>query len=96
VKPFAERYGTLRLRDVDVQLALEWLGEKRWTHGGLRAMFTDARNAGLIDANPFTGLRLPGSHGRRDLEVVSEDRCIVYASARWKCGRQKSASLSEP
>lgn len=72
IKPFADRYGKLRLRDVDVQLALEWLGEKRWTHGGLRAMFTDARNAGLIDSNPFTGLRLAGSHGRKNLKVLSE------------------------
>jgi integrase len=73
VKPFAERYGKLRLREVDVQLALEWLGEKRWTHGGLRAMFTDARNAGFIDTNPFTGLRLAGSHGRKNLDVLAED-----------------------
>lgn len=74
VKPFAERYGKLRLCEVDVPLALEWLSEKRWTHGGLRAMFTDARNAGLIDSNPFTGLRLAGSHGRKNLKVLSESQ----------------------
>lgn len=71
VKPFAERHGSLRLRDVDVPLALEWLREKRWTHGGVRAMFSDARRQGLIDVNPFTGLRLKGSRGRADLDVLS-------------------------
>jgi len=72
VRAFAERHGSLRLRDVDVELALEWLGEKRWTHGGLRAMFTDARHAGLIDDNPFAGLRLRGTGGRRNLDVLPE------------------------
>jgi len=71
VKPFVERHGNLRLRDVHVPLALEWLREKRWTHGGVRAMFSDARRQGLIDSNPFTGLRLKGSRGRADLDVLS-------------------------
>jgi hypothetical protein len=63
VRQFVDRHGSLQLRDVDVELALEWLGEKRWTHGGLRAMFTDARHAGLIESNPFAGLRLRGTPG---------------------------------
>jgi integrase len=67
-----ERHGALQLRAVDVELALEWLREKRWTHGGLRAMFSDARKAGLIEHNPFTGLRLRGTGGRKDLVVLSE------------------------
>jgi integrase len=69
VKPFADRHGTVRLRDVTVEMALEWLTEKRWTLGGLRAMFTDARRVGLVDANPFAGLGLKGSRGRRDLDI---------------------------
>jgi integrase len=72
VRQFADRHGSTRLRDVDVELALEWLGEKRWTHGGLRAMFTDARHAGLIDLNPFSGLRLRGTGGRKNLDVLAE------------------------
>jgi len=72
VRQFVDRHGELRLRDVDVELALEWLGEKRWTHGGLRAMFTDARHAGLIDNNPFAGLRLRGTGGRKNLDVLAE------------------------
>jgi integrase len=72
VRQFVERYGSLRLRDVDAQLAWEWLAEKRWTLGGLRAMFSDARKAGLVEANPFTGLRLRGSGGRKNLDVLTE------------------------
>jgi integrase len=34
-------------------------------------MFSDARRRGLIDTNPFTNLRLRGSRGRKDLEVLT-------------------------
>lgn len=67
VKPFVAAYGDRPLRDVDIELAYSWLGEKRWTHGGLRAMFSDARRIGLVEANPFAGLRLRGSPGRKHL-----------------------------
>jgi len=71
VRPFAEKHGDLLLDEVGVELALEWLSEKRWTHGGIRAMFSDARRMGLVEANPFTGLRLRGARGRKDLDVLS-------------------------
>lgn len=71
VRPFVRRHGELLLSDVTVKLAYEWVGEKRWTHGGVRAMFSDARRMGLIESNPFTGLRLRGSRGRRDIDVLS-------------------------
>jgi integrase len=34
-------------------------------------MFTDARHAGLIDSNPFAGLRLRGTGGRKNLDVLT-------------------------
>jgi integrase len=71
VKQFEATHGALALRDVSVELALEWVGDHRWTLGGLRAMFTDARRVGLVDGNPFAGLRLRGSHGRKDLVVLT-------------------------
>jgi len=37
----------------------------------LRAMFSDARRAGLVDLNPFAGLGLLGSRGRKDLDVLT-------------------------
>jgi integrase len=63
----------MRLRDVTVELALEWVAEKRWTLGGLRAMFSDARRVGLVDDNPFAGLGLNTTRGRKDLAVLKRN-----------------------
>lgn len=71
VRAFVREHGHLRLRAVTVELALEWAGEHRWAHGGLRAMFSDARRAGLIETNPFSGLGLRGTRGRKDLDVLT-------------------------
>lgn len=73
VTPFERAHGAMPLRDVSVELALEWMGEHRWTLGGIRAMFSDARRVGLVDINPFTGLRLRGSRGRKDIDVLARD-----------------------
>jgi hypothetical protein len=55
VSPFVDQCGDMLLRDVDVELALDWLEVRRmrWTLNGLRAMFTDARRAGHIERNPL-------------------------------------------
>jgi integrase len=74
------------LREVSVELALEWMGEHRWTLGGLRAMFSDARRIGLVDTNPFAGLRLRGSRGRKDIDLPSRDeidQLAGYADEVW-------------
>jgi integrase len=74
------------LRDVSVELALEWMGKHRWTLGGIRAMFSDARRVGLVDTNPFAGLRLRGSHGRKDIDVLTRDevnRLAEFAVEVW-------------
>lgn len=55
VAPFERAHGSMTLRDVSVEMALEWMGEHRWTLGGIRAMFSDARRVGLADTNPFAG-----------------------------------------
>jgi len=86
VKPFAEAYGSLPLADVDTQFAYEWLRERRWTLTGIRAMFSDARRLGLVQSNPFAGLRLRGSHGRKNLDVLSVDevhRLVASADEVW-------------
>jgi integrase len=72
-KNFVEEHGSARLRAVDAEMALEWLSTHRWTLGGMRAFFTDAKRAGLVDANPFAGLGLAGSRGRKDLAVLTVD-----------------------
>ncbi|MDQ3090661.1 MAG: site-specific integrase [Actinomycetota bacterium] len=69
IKPFVSVHGAVPLRDVTVEIALEWALERRWTLGGVRAMFSDARRRGLVGTNPFTNLRLRGSLGRKNLDV---------------------------
>jgi len=71
VKPFVDRYGKLRLTDIDRTLAYSWLSEKRWTHGGIRAMFSDGVRLDLVATNPFSGLRLSGTRGRKDIDVLT-------------------------
>lgn len=86
VRPFERAHGAMRLRDVGVEFALEWVGEYRWTLGGVRAMFSDARRVGLVDTNPFAGLRLRGSRGRRDLDVLTREeveRLAACATEVW-------------
>jgi integrase len=46
-----------------------------------RAMLNDAIDAGLIRANPFAGLRLEQSRGRKDLEALTEDEVVELADA---------------
>ena len=83
VKPFAAEYGDMLLRDVDVELALEWLEVRkiRWTVGGLRAMFSDARRAGLIERNPFLGLGLSTGPGRKNIELLTLGQVLELADA---------------
>jgi integrase len=86
VAPFERAHGSMTLRDVSVELALEWMGEHRWTLGGIRAMFSDARRVGLVDTNPFAGLRLRGSRGRKDIDIPARDeveRLAEYAVEVW-------------
>jgi integrase len=83
---FERAHGAMPLRDVSVELALEWMGEHRWTLGGIRAMFSDARRVGLVDTNPFAGLRLRGSRGRKDIDVLTRDevdQLAAYAVEVW-------------
>ena len=80
-RPLAEEYPDVFLADIDAEFALSWLlwpdgpenKDRRWTHNGARAMFKFAVLNGLIAVNPFNGLRLRGSKGRADLEVLSND-----------------------
>jgi integrase len=86
VRRFVREYGHLRLRDVTVELALEWARDHRWCHGGIRAMFSDARRADLIEQNPFAGLRLAGTRGRKDLDVLTRaevERLAECATEVW-------------
>jgi len=83
IQPFVRKYGDMPLVDVDVELALEWIEilDKGWTLGGLRAMFTDARRAGLVPVNPFVGLGQSRGHGRKHIDVLTVAQVLDLAEA---------------
>jgi integrase len=72
-KAFAERYGDRPIATIDAKIVAEWLqgGANVGTVDKLRTMFNDARRpqAGmLVDRNPWAGLRLQRSNGRKDIQ----------------------------
>ncbi len=74
---FVDRYGETPIRAVDDDLVREYrrAGRNEGTVAALRAMFNDAARADagrLVDRNPFAGLRLPQSRGRRDVQPPAQ------------------------
>lgn len=74
---FVEAHGQLPIRAVDDELVREYRrgGRNDGTVPALRAMFNDAMRADagrLVDRNPFAGLRLRQSRGRRDVQPPAE------------------------
>jgi integrase len=85
---FVAAYGSLQLRNVGDAVVAEWLrgGARIGTVPALRAMFNDALSAKagrLIETNPFAGLGLKRSRGRRDQQPPSPDevRRLIAAAA---------------
>lgn len=69
-KEFVETFGDLKLADVGDHVRAQWLrgGKRNGTVSALRAMFNDARSAEagrLLDSNPFAGLKLAKTKGRK-------------------------------
>jgi integrase len=72
-RAFASRYSDRPLQAIDAAVVAEWLrgGANVGTVPALRAMFSDAgrMQAGrLVDANPFAGLGLKRSRGRKHVQ----------------------------
>jgi integrase len=72
-RAFATEYADRPLRSIDSLVVAEWLkgGKNRGTVDALRAMFNDARRpqAGmLLDVNPFGGLGLKRTKGRKHVQ----------------------------
>ena len=84
---FVQRYGDRPIRAIDDDVAREWLrgGRNRGTVPALRAFFNDASTAARRAArhrNPFAGLRLRQSRGRRDVQPpVEADAARLVALA---------------
>ena len=74
---FVAIYGHLPIRAIDDDIVREYrrAGNNDGTIPALRAMCNDAMRADagrLIDRNPFAGLRLPQSRGRRNVQPPAE------------------------
>lgn len=66
---FVAAHGRTRMDRVDPLAVRRWALQHPSTVPALRAMWNDARRAGVATANPFAGLGLRQSRGRRDLEA---------------------------
>lgn len=83
VRPFVRSFGSRRLDTITFAEAHAWGLKNRSAVRYARAMYEDARREGVVDGNPFSGLRLPGYKGRRDLKVLTEEELErLYAGAR--------------
>lgn len=72
VKAFARDFKGVRMGDIDKPTARKWAINNQANHPAVRAMFGDAWRDGLIPSNPFAGLRLPGSKGRKLIVALTE------------------------
>jgi hypothetical protein len=67
VSKFGFDFASRRLDSIARPEARAWAHENRSRVAATRTMLNDALNDGFIDSNPFAGLRLDASRGRKDL-----------------------------
>jgi integrase len=83
IKRFAEDFKGRRLASINRVEARAWALHNRSYVPTARAMYSDAVRDQLVDDNPFLGLRLEGSRGRRDLVVPTpEELGVLIQKAR--------------
>jgi integrase len=84
VRKFAEEFKGVELNDVSRVEARRWALMNPSHVSAVRAMFSDAKNDGLCSSNPFMGLRMTQSRGRRDIKVLSEKELHKLADCALK------------
>ncbi len=71
---FAKHFGDLPLAELHRLTARTWaLTQPRQISRVLGTMYEDARNVGLVEANPFASLRLPIAERKREITAPSMD-----------------------
>lgn len=70
-KKFAKDFQGVALPDITRKRARNWALENRTKVNAVRAMIEDARNEGLLDSNPFAGMRLPQPKGRKNIKALT-------------------------
>jgi integrase len=74
VRRFAEHFGPTPLGEVERLSARTWaLQVPRNVSKPIATMYEDARNVGLVEANPFSNLRLPITETTQDVNPPSLD-----------------------
>ncbi len=78
-KAFADTYGDMKLADVGDLVVAQWLrgGQRTGTVPVLKTMFNDAMSAEagrLIDTNPFAGVKVAKTKGRKTAQPPTEDQ----------------------
>lgn len=78
-KAFAETYGDMKLVDVGDLVVAQWLrgGHRIGTVPVLKTMFNDAMSAEagrLIDFNPFSGVKIAKTKGRKTAQPPTEEQ----------------------
>lgn len=87
VRPFARDFATTNMREVPRGKARDWALEHRASVPALRAMFNDAISVDVCEFNPFANLRLPGSPGRKNIQVLTLDELdLLVGCARSSLG----------
>jgi integrase len=70
---FRKDFGSRRLGSIDPPEAQRWATKAPYfQYRAVRTMYADALRAGVVQANPFAGLRIPQPQGRRRLDVLDE------------------------
>lgn len=70
---FAASFKGVKMSDITKRRAREWALQHRSAHPTIRTMFNDALEEEIVISNPFSGLRLEQSRGRKDLDPISAD-----------------------
>jgi integrase len=79
---FAEHFGPTLLSEVERLSARVWaLSVPRSVSRVIGTLYEDARNVGLVEANPFANLRLPASERRAEIEppTMADYRALLDA-----------------
>jgi integrase len=89
IQAFVDRYGDLRMDQIDDDIAVQWIsgGKHTWTVPQLRKMFADAQSkkgGRLIVTNPFADLGLSKSKGNQARQPPTEKEFWRLVETAWR------------
>lgn len=96
IRRFAQDFAGWPLRDLRRPALRAWALEHSGSAKVARTMLGDAFRDGLIRENPLSGLRLPESRGRRDLEPPTEEDVLRLAETAVHVHGQYGARFYAP